>query len=118
MMKKTMNRIGFFVSIFMAAAIWFSSFVYPAVPVTNSGTTGSPQSNRQAASQRTVKRSAEFLKSIKGNVLYTDTNSYSLQNVRITYVSAKPGESTSPNGKKVVDLMFLDDILKEVVIHQ
>jgi hypothetical protein len=118
MIKKTMSRIGFFVSIFMAAAVWFSSFAYPAVPVTTGDTKGSPQSNRQAASQRTVKRSAEFLKSIKGNVLYTDTNSYSLQNVRITYVSAKPGESTSPNGKKVVDLMFLDDILKEVVIHQ
>jgi hypothetical protein len=115
MLKTTVHRIGLWVLVFMTAAVWFTSSAYAITPI---NATVSPEVSKQAASQRTLRQSVEFLISIKDNVLYTETNSYSLQNVRITYKAAQPIESVSPNSKKIVELMFLNNVLKEAVIHQ
>jgi uncharacterized membrane protein len=115
MTKKTIKRVGFFVSIFITATVCFSSIAYP---ITTSNATVPPEASEQAASQRTVTLRTEFFIGIKNNVLYTETNNYSLENVRITYRPAQLSELASPNSKKSVELIFLNNVLKQAIIHR
>jgi len=114
MLKTTVHGIGLWLLVFMTATVWFASSAYPMV----ASSTGAPSGdNRQTASQNKARLSTEFLVGIKDNVLYTENNSYSLQHVRITHRPAQLSELASPNSKQIVELFFLNNVLKEVVIH-
>ena len=115
MSKKSLNKTACLVSICMMATVCFSSIAYPMVAI---NPTVSSDDNRQTASQNTVRRSTEFFTKIKDNILYTETSSYSMQNVRVTYTSVHSDASKSPNKKRLVELIFLNGVLKEVVIHR
>jgi len=115
MIKKTRSSISFFLLTIMAVVVWFSSPSYSMITTNPNGYT---ERDSHSSSSKAVTRFTVFLKYIKGNVLYTDTDSYSLQNVRITYISVPSDALASPNRKKAVELIFFGDVLKEVVIHR
>jgi hypothetical protein len=73
-------------------------------------------SNAPAPDTRMKKR-IEVFKAIRGDVLYTEMNTYDLTNVKVTYSNKKLQDEPTDGGKRIVGLIFLDEILKEVVVY-
>jgi hypothetical protein len=67
--------------------------------------------------QDRIRRSAEFMKEIRDNVLYTEKNRYSLNNVTIVDLAKGKKEKKAVGRKRLVELVFVNDILREIVIH-
>ena len=78
------------------------------------------QELRKAPAQAgAVRKATEFLKKIEGGVLYTESNKYSLSGVKVIDLTKnRKTVSTAKMPKKTVEMTFLNDQLKEVVIRQ
>ena len=74
------------------------------------GGKGAPQ-----AKQNQVTKSSQFVKRIANNVLYLeDKKSYDLKNVKVMDLT---GKSRVSEKKKLAELMFVNGVLKEVVLR-
>ena len=67
----------------------------------------------------TMKRTTEFVQKIEKGILYTDKNRYDLRGVKIIdHADTKQGSGPSDGRKRVVEMIFLNDILSRVIIHK
>lgn len=62
-----------------------------------------------------IKKVNEFMVKIEDNVLYTEKSKYNLRGV--TVVNLIRGKNISTGKKKVVELIFVNERLREIVIH-
>jgi hypothetical protein len=88
-------------------------------PVTDAGarTAINAGSGKGAPSskQHQVTKSSQFVKRIANNVLYLeDKKSYDLKNVKVMDLT---GKSRVSEKKKLAELMFVNGVLKEVVLR-
>jgi len=71
-----------------------------------------------ATEQSKLRRITSYLDRIENNVLYLQNKkSYNLSGVNVVYKSAEAKTPAPGAKKKIVELIFLDDQLKEVVVH-
>jgi len=67
----------------------------------------------------TIKRATEFVQKIQNGVLYTDKNRYDLKGVKvIDHADSKQVSEPSEGRKRVAEMIFLNDILSQVIIHK
>jgi hypothetical protein len=72
----------------------------------------------KAAQQSNLRRVTSFMDRIENNVLYLrNKKSYNLSGVKVIYKSAEAKAPAGGAKQKIVELIFLDNQLKEVVVH-
>ena len=72
----------------------------------------------KAASQNNLRRVTAFMDRIENNVLYLkNKKSYNLSGVKVVYKDAEAKAPAPGAKKKIVEMIFLDNQLKEVVVH-
>ena len=65
-----------------------------------------------------VKRTTEFMKKIENGFLFTEKNQYSLTGVKVIDRGAGRIGKGFEGKKRVVELIFVNDALHEVIIHK
>lgn len=66
-----------------------------------------------------IKRVNEFLDRVQNGVLYTEKNQYSLSGVNlIDQRETKVSKQVRDSRKRVVEMTFVDGVLKQVIIHK
>lgn len=66
-----------------------------------------------------IKKVNEFLDRVQNGVLYTEKNRYSLNGVRvIDQRGIKVSKQVRDSRKRVVEMTFVDGVLKQVIIHK
>ena len=66
-----------------------------------------------------LKRATELVQKIEKGVLYTDKNRYDLRGVKvIDHAEGAKVSGPSDGRKRVVEMVFLNGVLKEVIIHK
>jgi hypothetical protein len=77
------------------------------------------QRGQGVTSQNQMRRLTGFMKKMENNVLYLEDNSrYNLAGVVIITRPRDPNEQAAAGKKTVVEMIFLQSQLKQVVIHQ
>jgi len=96
----------------------FSFPVSAATPVTPTQNAGK-MPTRVDRKVGTIKRVTEFMIKVEGGVLYTENNRYNLSGVKILDRS-KDNQMTPTiqSEKKIVEMIFFDDRLQQVLIHR
>ena len=66
-----------------------------------------------------IKRATELVQRIEDGVLYTDKNQYDLRGVKMID-HADGNKATEPSGgkKRVAEMIFVNDTLREVILHK
>ena len=66
-----------------------------------------------------VSKSTELMEKMENGVLYTERNQYKLAGVKILDLARNKKTQEGLKGRKrIVELTFIDKVLKEVVIHR
>ena len=66
-----------------------------------------------------IKRATELMQKIEKGVLYTDKNQYDLTGAKIIdHAEGNKVREFAGGRKRVVEMIFVNDKLKEVIIHQ
>ena len=66
-----------------------------------------------------IKRATELVHKIQNGVLYTNKNQYDLKGVKIIdHVEGHKVTEPSDGRKRVAEMIFVNDILREVIIHK
>ena len=66
-----------------------------------------------------IKKAIELMQKVEENILYTHKNQYELTGVKV--ISRAEGDrspQTIGGRQRVVEMTFVDDVLKEVIIHK
>ena len=74
---------------------------------------------RAIENKNKIKRATELVQKIQNGVLYTDKNQYDLKGVKI--IDHAGGEKTSepsPGRQRVAEMIFVNETLREVIIHK
>lgn len=65
-----------------------------------------------------VRKTTEFVKKIEGGIMYTEGGRHSLSGVKVIDLTNQKAPSTKKMAKKTVEMTFVDNQLREVVIRQ
>ena len=66
-----------------------------------------------------IKKATELVQKIQNGVLYTDKNQYDLKGVKIIdHGDGHKGTEPSDGRKRVAEMIFVNDTLREVIIHK
>jgi len=66
-----------------------------------------------------IKRATELVRKIQNGVLYTNKNQYNLKGVKIIdHVDGHKVTEPLTGRKRVAEMIFVNDILREVIIHK
>jgi hypothetical protein len=110
-----MSRIKTILSITITITFLLSGAASALTP--KSGTL-KPERGVSDGEQNKLRRITSFMDRIENNVLYLQNKkSYHLDGVNVVYQSAESKPPARGAKKKIVELIFLDNQLKEVVVH-
>jgi len=74
---------------------------------------------RAIENKNKIKRATELVQKIQNGVLYTDKNQYDLRGVKIIdHAGGKKASEPSNGRKRVAEMIFVNETLKEVIIHK
>jgi hypothetical protein len=82
---------------------------------------GSPGHSQEKTieSGHKIKRATELVYKIQNGVLYTNKNQYDLRGVKIIdHVDGHKVTEPSDGRKRVAEMVFVNDTLREVIIHK
>jgi len=66
-----------------------------------------------------IKRATELMRKIQKGILYTDKNQYDLTGAKIIdHAEGNKVKESTGGRQRVVEMIFVNDALKEVIIHK
>lgn len=114
-----MRHIKFLVACPMIGILLFCSSSVSAITRVDSKRQPSQNHGRSIESVNSIKRATELVQKMQKGVLYTDKNQYDLTGVKIID-HAEGNKVKEPTGgrKRVVEIIFVNNALKEVILHK